>query len=102
MRIDLVTIEVKPEYRDRFIAETLLNAKGSTETEPGCVRWDVFADTDDPNRFFLYEVYRDARAEDDHIKTPPFQRWEKATENWFAKPYEVSVCNSVFPEDANW
>ena len=102
MRIDLVTIEVKPEFRDRFIAETLLNAKGSKENEPGVVRWDVFADIDNPNKFFLYEVYKDVNAEDEHIKTAHFQRWEKTTENCLAKPYKASVCNSMFPNDTDW
>ena len=102
MRIDLVTIEVKPEFRDRFIAETLLNAKGSKENEPGVVRWDVFADIDNPNKFFLNEVYKDVDAENDHMTTAHYHRWKKATQNWFAKPYEVSVCNSVFPQDADW
>ena len=97
MRIDLVTIEVKPEFRDRFIAETLLNAKGSTENEPGVVRWDVFADIDNPNKFFLYEVYKNIASENDHMNTAHYHRWKKATKNWFAKPYQVSVCNSVFP-----
>ena len=102
MRIDLVTIEVKSEFRDRFIAETLLNAKGSTENEPGVVRWDVFADIDNPNKFFLYEVYKNVAAENDHIKTAHYHRWKKATKNWLAKPYHVSVCNSLFPNDTDW
>ena len=101
MRIDVVTIDVKPEYREKFIAETILNARGSV-TEPGCSRWEVLVDTDNPTRFYLYEVYADSNAEDAHIKTPHFQRWEKATENWFATPYEVAVCNSVYPEDEKW
>ena len=28
MRVDVVTIDVKPEYREKFIAETILNAEG--------------------------------------------------------------------------
>jgi hypothetical protein len=30
--------------------------------EPGCLRFDVVADRDDPQRFYFYEVYRDEAA----------------------------------------
>ena len=102
MRIDIVTVDVKPEHKDRFIQETLLNARASIKDEPGCVRWDVLQDTENPNRIYLYEVYRDKAAEDAHVKMPHFLRWEEATKDWFAKPYQVAVCDSIFPEDSVW
>ena len=54
----LVTIDIKPEYKDRFMEELMLDAKGANDVEPGCLRFDVLQDNEDSNRVHLYEVYR--------------------------------------------
>lgn len=102
MKVALVTVDIKPEHRDRFMEEILLDARGSVENEPGCVRFDVLQDDENPNRVYLYEVYRDEAAEEAHLKMPHFIRWENATKDWFARPMEVINCTSVYPEDSAW
>ncbi len=102
MRVALVTINIKPEFRDRFIEESVLEAQGSVQNEPGCIRFDILQDEQDPNRVYLYEVYRDAAAEEAHLQTPHFLRWDKATRDWFATPYEIAECETVYPEEADW
>ena len=82
----LVTCRIKPEHRDAFIAALLDDARGSVANEPGCVRFDVIADEEDPNRIHLYEVYRDRAAFDAHLQTPHFLRWRATTQDWFAEP----------------
>ena len=64
MHIVIVTIDVKPEVTDRFITAMLENARNSVELEPGCLRFDVVRDEQNPNRIYLYEVYRDKSAFD--------------------------------------
>ena len=58
MYIIVAPIQIKPGFRDRFVEEMVLDAKGSVENEPGCLRFDVVQDGDDPNRIWLYEVYK--------------------------------------------
>jgi quinol monooxygenase YgiN len=43
-------------------------------TEPGCVGYRVHRSTEDPNRFLLYEEYRDISAIASHTKSEHFQR----------------------------
>ena len=102
MKVALVTINIKPEFRDRFMEESLLDAQGSVQNEPGCFRFDILQDDQDPNRVYLYEVYRDAAAEEAHMQMPHFLRWEKATRDWFATPIEVATCETVYPEETDW
>ena len=86
MKAALVTIDVKPEFREQFIEESRLDAEGSLANEPGCMRFDILQDNQDPNRFYLYEVYQGDAAEKAHVDTPHFKRWEAATRDWFARP----------------
>ncbi|MGA0603848.1 putative quinol monooxygenase [Caulobacter sp. KR2-114] len=54
--------------------EALLRDLGrASRAEPGNVRWDIWRDRDDPNRFVLDELYRDAAAVDAHRAAPYFQ-----------------------------
>ena len=56
-----VHVHVKPEYVEAFKQATLANARESLK-EPGVARFDVVQQQDDPARFVLVEVYRDADA----------------------------------------
>lgn len=40
--------------------------------EPGNLRWDIWRDPSDENRFVLDELYRDAAAVEAHRSTPHF------------------------------
>jgi autoinducer 2-degrading protein len=81
----LVSIDVKPEHIDDFIAATLANARG-TRTEPGNLRFDVLRGEDDPNHISLYEVYNSPEALAAHRETPHYQAWAAAAEPMMAAP----------------
>ncbi len=102
MNILMVRIKVKPERLDDFIAEMIGDAKGSVMNEPGCRRFDIVQDVDDPTSLALCEVYNDADAIDDHRTRPHYIKWREATADWH-ESIEVSQCKPVFPRgDANW
>jgi quinol monooxygenase YgiN len=102
MKVLLVTIQIKPEYRDHFIEEMLGDARGSVEDEPGCLRFDVIQDESDTNKIYLYEVYRDEAAFQSHTQAPHFIKWRDAVKDWFAAPTTVGRGNSIFPPDERW
>ena len=54
-----VTAQVKPEHVKEFLEVVRYDAEHSETDEPGCLRFDLIQDRDDPNRFYFYEVYRD-------------------------------------------
>jgi quinol monooxygenase YgiN len=74
----LVDLNVKPEMRDRFLAAIEQNAASSLRDEPGCLRFDVVRDNDDPDHFLLYEIYEDEAAFQAHRAAPHFSRWREA------------------------
>ena len=71
----VVQMEVRSDRREEFLAGMTANAEASVRDEPGCLRFDVSAAADDPNRFFLYELYTDAAAFEAHKASPHFARW---------------------------
>jgi len=66
MFIVLVKVQVKAELIDEFKTAILRNASLSVERDPGCVRFDVLQQQDDPARWVLYEVYDQEQAWADH------------------------------------
>ena len=66
MFIALVKLQVKPDLNDEFKTAILKNAELSVQRDPGCVRFDVLQQEDDPTRWVLYEVYDKEQAWVDH------------------------------------
>jgi len=79
-----VFIHVKPECRDDFIAATVENARNSIN-EPGIARFDFVQQNDDPNRFVLVEVYKDADAPARHKETAHYLKWRKTVADMMAE-----------------
>lgn len=95
----VVSVHVKPEKRDQFLAVIEDDAICSVRDEPGCVRFDVLQDNADPNHFFFYEVYHDEAAFQAHGQTPHLARWRQASEEVLSQPTSATRCATVFPRD---
>ena len=102
MFVLVVTAQVKPEGRQDFIQAALDDARSSLRDEPGCLRFDVLADQQDPGRFQLYEVYLDQAAFDAHLRSPQLALFRQATAELYAQPIQARRCTNLFPEDAEW
>jgi quinol monooxygenase YgiN len=96
-----VHVHVKAESVAAFVKETRENATQSL-LEPGVLRFDVAQQKDDPTRFVLVEVYRDADAPARHKETAHYARWRDAVESMMATPRSSVKFDAVFPEDARW
>ena len=79
LQVLVVTFEVKPEQRQAFYEASLEDARNTKANEPGCLRFDVIEDTQNPNKFVFYEVYRDADALKAHTQAPYLATWVEAT-----------------------
>jgi autoinducer 2-degrading protein len=97
MYVVCVHVHVKPENCRPFIAATLENAR-NTVREPGALRFDVLQQADDPNRFVLYEAYRDEAGAAAHKETAHYATWRDNVAPWMAEPRRGVKHNSLFPE----
>lgn len=102
MLVLLVDVRVKPDQRAAFVEACRLNHEG-TRREPGNLRWDLLQDEEDPDRFTLYEVYRDAAALEAHQKEPHLLAWRQAVEPMQAAPRTRRRLASLLPgADGAW
>ena len=73
-----VHFEIEPDRLDAFMPLMRANAEASVRDEPGCRRFDVCVDPDDPTHVFLYEVYDDRAAFDAHLASVHFKEFDAA------------------------
>ncbi|HMP84892.1 MAG TPA: putative quinol monooxygenase [Verrucomicrobiota bacterium] len=96
-----VNVHVKPECVEAFKAATLVNATESLK-EAGVARFDVVQQQDDPTRFVLVEVYRDAAAVAAHKETKHYPVWRDTVASMMAEQRSSVKYSNVFPGDAQW
>lgn len=70
----MVDAEIKPDRLNEFLDIIQRDAIGS-RAEPGCIRFDVIQNQENPCKFFFYEVYQDADAVKFHKEQPHFALW---------------------------
>ncbi len=97
-----VTIQVKPQFKERFAKASFGDAQGSVRDEPGCFRFDILQDSSDPNCFHLYEVYADEAALETHRNSPHYKTWRGTVGDWFDGQPERVAMSTVFPSDDGW
>jgi quinol monooxygenase YgiN len=59
---------------EELIRQILRTMVEATNQEPGCVQYEANCSVEDPLRFFLYEVYLDEAALEEHQRSEHFQR----------------------------
>jgi quinol monooxygenase YgiN len=96
-----VHVHVKPDNVEAFKEATRLNARLSL-LELGVLRFDVLQQQDDPTRFVLVEVYRDAKAAAAHKDTPHYPVWRDAVAPMMAEPRYSVKFNKLYPDDGSW
>ena len=96
-----VHVRVKPGGEEAFRAVSLANGEASRR-EPGVVRFDVLGDREDPGRFVLVEVYRDAAAAAAHKATAHYAAWRDAVADLMAEPRRSARYVNLSPDDAGW
>jgi len=96
-----VKVRVKPEGRARFLKAIEVDAIGSERDEPGCVRFNVLSDAQDPNVYYFFEVYRDEAALEAHRAAPHYAVWRGAADT-LDGPAQATRCEPVFPAAAGY
>jgi quinol monooxygenase YgiN len=91
----VVQMIVQPGRREDFLAGMSANAEASVRDEPGCLRFDVSSVSDDPDRFFLYELYTDAAAFAAHKASPHFAQWREIAERVLVPGSQVSTTGEL-------
>merc|ERR1712216_879341 len=73
----VVTVDIKPDRVDDFLKAMEMDVTESRirNSDPGCLRFDLLRDRDDPNKFIFYEAYVDDDAAAFHKTTKHYKAW---------------------------
>lgn len=81
MYVVLGIIKVKPAHLAEFVTHVTRHAARSLR-EPGCVRYDVLQDADDPATICLYEVFLDETHLHVHHAQDYYREWMAVSRDW--------------------
>ena len=98
MIVTAVTVYVKPENIDDFIAACTENHQSSI-AEPGNMRFDVLQSMTDPARFLLYEAYESEEAAAAHKQTQHYLKWRERVSSWMARARDGVPHRVICPQD---
>lgn len=72
----IVQLTVKPEGLDAFTRALLHNARESVRCDPGCLRFDVTQDAENPLRWVMHEVYDRPESHAAHRRSAHFLAYD--------------------------
>jgi autoinducer 2-degrading protein len=102
MQVLMVNVWVKPGRRDEFIEIIKEDQISTTTKEEGNFQFNVIQDNGDPDRFFLYEVYRDEAALEVHRAAPHFLTYREKTAEIYVEDPIRKMGTNLFPADSTW
>tara|TARA_R110002124_G_scaffold94220_3_gene238007 strand:- start:147 stop:437 length:291 start_codon:yes stop_codon:yes gene_type:complete len=73
-----VLFHIAPAHRATAYRLMRENAATSLRAEAGCKQFDVCTDAERPYTVFLYELYSDRAAFEDHLQSPHFKAFDAA------------------------
>ena len=97
MLIVHVYVNVKSQFVEDFKKATIENASNSIK-ETGVLRFDVIQQEDDPTRFVLVEIYKNAETSAAHKETAHYAKWRDTVAEMMAVPRQGIKYVSIFPE----
>lgn len=62
----IITIDLEPGTRDRVLSHAP-EVQAATRAEPGCIAYDFFTCTDDPDKLVFVETWRNQEAHAFHL-----------------------------------
>jgi (4S)-4-hydroxy-5-phosphonooxypentane-2,3-dione isomerase len=98
MKISAVTVLVKKEHIEDFIAASLIH-QANTIKEKGNLRFDFLQCKDEPSRFMFYEAYESQEDIELHRSAPSYQTWRKTVEDWMAVPRQGTAFKALAPTE---
>ncbi len=96
-----VKVKVKPERLEKFLHAIEVDALGSEQDEPGCLRFNVLQDASDDLTYYFYEVYENEDALAAHRAAPHYAVWSAARDT-LEGDIEITRTATVFPSDQGY
>ena len=92
-------VAIRPERRAAAIQVALRMAE-ATQSEPGCITYQFFADLKDPNTIFVFEAWETEEALAQHFQTDHMKAFQQELPKFVAgemdiKRYQVESVSAI-------
>ncbi len=105
MYVIIAPLQIKEGSKEQFLEALLPNAQAAANTEPGCLRFDVIQDAGDPNRVWVYEIYVDEAAFQEHTSSEHYLKAIEVLGQLRDEPVLQGAARgstNIWPPDAEW
>ena len=92
MKIVNAKFTIKPEKRENFL-ENILNLIQASQTDAGCLAYDLFESNTEPNVFMMIEKWSDAQALDNHNKNQTLLTFATKVPEYISQKPEIIVMD---------
>ncbi len=90
----IAKFEAKPGSESAY-KEHLLGMVSPSQSEPGCINYDVLQSNDNPAIMFTYENWTGKDALDAHMQTPHFKALGEVSKELLAKPMDIDLLTQA-------
>lgn len=97
-----VSLDIDVSREREFLDASTMDAVGSVNDEPGCLRFDISRDAQRAGRFHFYEVYRDRDAFAAHTEASHFLAWKEQVESMLVSEPQIQELSTCVPLDEAW
>jgi len=97
MILNVVKQPVRAKYADQF-GELVREYVEASRNEPGCLSFEWYRSTDDPNMFVLVETFVDDEAGKVHVASDHFQKAMQDMPRWLSAA--PTIIHVELPDDA--
>lgn len=73
-----VTVKIKQDRIEDFLAQAYANATAAVRDEPNCHQFRIMQNADDPSTIHFYEVYTEVGSLDYHRETVHYKAYDAA------------------------
>lgn len=82
-------MKVKPEFKDQFMVEAE-NLIKLTRSEEGCLNYNLYSDTANPEYLIMLEFWDDMESLDSHMESEHFKAFGEAIPNYMDDEIDIS------------
>ena len=82
MYVITVDFFIKDNFVDNFKKRVIQQANDSLNNEKDCLYFDVCFDKENINRVFLYEIYKNKNAFDEHLNSSHYLSFNEEVSPW--------------------
>ena len=95
----IVKVHIKPERINDYIIAVKEDASDTMSKEDRNFLFSVSQDNENPELFFLVEIYKDNNALDFHRESQHFIKYRDTVTEMYSFPPERHILDTVYPSD---